>query len=58
MKNSPQSYGIKTSIEAHAEKICLDSLQKLNNYNLVKFYPDNGNVVPRQLGINVARNSV
>lgn len=58
MKNSPGSYGIKDKTQNHVEKICLESITKLNNYSFIKYCPENYSIIPKQLGINVAKNSI
>lgn len=41
MKNTPASYSIKGNIADHVHKVCMESIEKLNTYNLIRFHPEN-----------------
>jgi hypothetical protein len=58
MKNSPNTYGIDGNVQTHIEKVCMDSIKKLKTYDFIQYYPENSKIVPRLLGISVARNSI
>lgn len=39
-------------------RVCRESVEKLDSHNLISYYPSTQKIVPCQLGVNVARNSI
>lgn len=58
MKKCPQLYNISNNFDEDIKRICSETIKKLSSYGFITFSDSNKKIIPRYLGIAVAKNSI